>query len=92
MTANSASARILYQVHLPTLYMASGFSLKVVNNNSFFTKTNISFSRNKKKNFVEIYPEGMQVALWEKPQSTYIYSIEHHSVCPLVGIGTPPPL
>ncbi len=25
-------------------------------------------------------------------QSTYIYCIGHHSVCPLVGIETPPPL
>jgi hypothetical protein len=24
-------------------------------------------------------------------QSTYIFSIEYHSVCPLVGIGTLPP-
>jgi hypothetical protein len=25
------------------------------------------------------------------PQSTYIQYLEYHSVCPLVGIGTPPP-
>ncbi len=64
-------------VHLPAVYIVSGLSLKVVNNNSFFTKTNISFSRNKKKNFVQIYAEGMRVALWEK-LFTFLLNFSHN--------------
>jgi hypothetical protein len=62
-----------------SLRAASG----VINLTSVYTceqKTYLSFHY--ALNYLELYVEKHKVL-------TYI---EHHSVCPLVGIGTPPPL
>jgi hypothetical protein len=56
----------------------------------------IDLNINKGSKVNEFYPSSSE--LWERNlyRNTYSHKVliyrEHHSVCPLVGIGTPPPL